>query len=947
MRIVDSALPPTGTVTFLFTDLEGSTRLWEQYPEAMKDALARHDDILRNAIAAHDGCVVKMTGDGAHAAFGDAARAVRAAVDAQRTLAVEEWGAPDELRVRMGIHSGHAEVRDGDYFGTAVNKAARLMAVGHGGQIVCSQSTADLARDALPEGVGLLDLGEHRMRDLSRAERVFQVNAPELTADFPPLASLDAFLGNLPLQTSSFVGREREIARTIDALRDSRAVTLTGVGGVGKTRLALQVAAEVLPSFQFGAWLCELAPVRSTEGVLETVANVFDVAARSGQTLEQALVDFLRHKELLLVLDNCEHVLDEAAALVETTERSCPRVRVLATSREGLGIDGERILAVPSLGAPRAGASAGEVAGSDSGRLFVERAQAWGAEVEVTAENAGAIGEICRRLDGVPLAIELAAARVPAMNPRELAARLDRRFQVLAGGRRGKVERHQTLRAVIDWSYDLLGETEQRLLDRVTVFQGGWTLEAAEAVCAGSAVDRSDVFELSERLVARSLVIAEDHGFQTRYRLLETIRQYGEERLAEHGETEDLRARHADYYVEFMRVTAAEFLGRDQIESGKRFSAEHENVIAALAHAIDRDDADLAFQLVRNTPQTGWGLDYAVRLPVEPVLGLTGASEHPLYPYGLAWVANQAALRGDRQEAERLCAAALDAAERLGSDQDHEIDEFVTASRAAIAYSTGATREAATLADHAVDVARAAGRLTAVANGLGTAATFYAMAGEAEVAVPLATQGLDLARHLGVPMGIGLNLAALAGALADIDPVRAHTLLRESVQLRASLDYEAWSETTQAVLISARLGDWSQTLTLAPPAVRHLHWTRDGPLLGATFNILARALAPTDPEGAAVLQGAARRLVTVGAAPPAQSAPGDDVRESTTSAPRPDPTDFVTQLRRTTTGLLNDVLGERRLRELRAEGDAMDYDHAVAYALDAVTRALERGASDE
>jgi predicted ATPase/class 3 adenylate cyclase len=937
---------PSGTVTFLFTDLEGSTRLWEQHPEAMKEAMARHDEILRAMIAAHDGYVVKMTGDGAHGAFADAARAVRAAVDAQCALVVEEWGAPEGLRVRMGIHSGHAEVRDGDYFGTAVNKAARLMAVGHGGQIICSQSTADLARDALPEDVGFLDLGEHRLRDLGRAERVFQVNAPELPGEFPPLASVDAFLGNLPLQASSFIGREREIARTIDALRDSRAVTLTGVGGVGKTRLALQVAAEVLPRFQFGAWLCELAPVRSTEGVLEAVANVFDVAARSGQTLEQALVDFLRHKELLLVLDNCEHVLDEAASLVETCERSCPRVRVLATSREGLGIDGERILAVLSLSAPRAGASAGEVAGSDSGRLFVERAQAWGAEVEVTAENAGAIGDICRRLDGVPLAIELAAARAPVINPRELAARLDRRFQVLAGGRRGKVERHQTLRAVIDWSYDLLIDTEQRLLDRVTVFHGGWTLEAAEAVCAGGAVDGSDVFELTEHLVARSLVIAEDHGFQTRYRLLETIRQYGEERLAEHGETEDFRARHADYYVEFMRVTAEEYLGRDQIDAGKRLSAEHENVLAAFAHAIDRDDTDLALRIVRNAPQTGWGVGYPVSLPVEPILGLTGASEHPLYPYGLAWVANQTALRGDREEAESLCGAALDAAERLGSDPDHVIDEFVAASRSAIAYSAGATREAATHAEHGVAFARAAGRLTAVAFGLSAAATYYAMAGEADAAVPLATQGLNLARQLGVPIGIGMNLAALAGALADSDSARARALLRESVELRASLDYEVWSETTQAVLISARLGDWSLTRTLAPPAIRVLHWTRDRPLLGATFNILARVLAPTDPESAAILQGAARRLVTVGAAPPAQSAPGDD-SGSIRFAPGPDPTDFVTQLRRATTGLLKDVLGDRRLRELRAEGDALDYDHAVAYALDAITRAFERGATDE
>ena len=456
----------SGTVTFLFTDIEGSTRLWEEHPEAMHVALARHDEVLRRVIDTYHGRVVKTTGDGFHAAFASAGDAVAAATAAQLALTEYNESAPMVLRARMGVHTGDAQFRDGDYYGTALNRAARLMGVAHAGQIVCSEATADLARDVLGEGVTLVDLGEHRLRDLSRAERVFQVTTSGLTATFGPLLSLDAFPGNLPLQVTPLVGRQRELARVGRALHESRVVTLTGMGGVGKTRLACHAAAEVLPRFREGAWLCEFAPVRSTEGVVEAVAAVFAVEPRAGETSEHALLDFLRHKQLLLLFDNCEHLLDEAADLAEHIERTCEDVRVLATSREGLGIDGERMLTVPSLSTPKAGASAVEVANTDAARLFTDRVRSRGTEFEITSENGDAVGQICRRLDGVPLAIELAVARVPAMNPAELAARLDERFRVLAGGRRGKIERHQTLRATIDWSYDLLDEAERALLAR-------------------------------------------------------------------------------------------------------------------------------------------------------------------------------------------------------------------------------------------------------------------------------------------------------------------------------------------------------------------------------------------------------------------------------------------------------------------------------------------------
>ena len=425
---------PSGTVTFLFTDLEVSTRLWDQEPDVMRAALARHDELLREGVAAYGGRVVKGRGDGVHAVFATADAAVRAAIDCELALNAEPWTVSEPLRARMGIHTGVAELRDGDYFGSAVNRAARLEAIAHGGQILCSQATRELARDVLAEGVVFVDLGEHRLRDLSCAERVFQVHAPGLPSGFAPLASVDAFPGNLPLQVSSLIGREREIERTVDALGAARVVTLTGVGGVGKTRLAYQVAAEVLPRFREGAWLVELAKVRDPDGVVDAFAAVFGITARAGQGLEESLIEFLRTKQLLLVIDNCEHILGSVAELVETLERSCPGLVMLATSREGLGVDGEQMLVVPSLGAPARGADMDVIAAADSVQLFVERATAAKADFSLTEQNAESVVQVCRRLDGVPLAIELAAARVPAMSPSLLASRLDQRFRVLTGG---------------------------------------------------------------------------------------------------------------------------------------------------------------------------------------------------------------------------------------------------------------------------------------------------------------------------------------------------------------------------------------------------------------------------------------------------------------------------------------------------------------------------------
>jgi predicted ATPase/class 3 adenylate cyclase len=924
---------PTGTVTFLFTDLESSTRLWDEHSEAMRAALARHDAILVQAVGARGGQVVKSTGDGLHAVFGAAENAVEAAVEAQRELTGEAWGETGPLRVRMGLHTGTAERRGEDYFGSTLNRAARLTAVAHGGQVVCSAATADLARDALAT-VEFRDLGEHRLRDLSRPERVFQVHAPGLQIGFGPLVSLDAFPGNLPLQVSSFIGRDRDLGRVARALEQARVVTLTGVGGVGKTRLALQVAAEVLPEFREGAWLCELAAIRDPDGVVGAVAAVFGVTARAGQSLEESLVEFLRTKQLLLVLDNCEHLLEAVAELVELLERSCGDLVVLATSREGLALEGEQVVPVPSLPEPAADADLDTVGRADAVHLFVERAQGVDPDFSLTAQNAAAVAQVCRRLDGVPLAIELAAARISAMNPAELASGLDRRFETLAGGRRRAVQRHQTLRAAIDWSYELCTEPEQRLLARLAVFAGGCTRDAGEAVCSGAPISEARVFELLADLVGRSLVVAEREHPETRYRLLETIREYAEERLAEHHETDHVRARHAEYYTGFAGSVVEEIAGPHQVEAGRRLIAEQENLLAAMNYAIDTDNVDLALRLLRGMPWGGAQVGYEVRFPPDPILGLTGAAEHPLYPFGLAAASSRAAQRGDFELADTLSAEALTAAQSLG-DPDSFVAIITANVRVIRAYSIGALHDAATHSERTVEIGRSAGNRITVATGLAAAATFYSMAGEADAAVPLATEGLALARDIGMPHLIISNLAALAAALVDQDPQRARMLLHESIHQREHLGVENWAALTQAVLISARLQDWPQALALASGSISHLHWVGERALLGADFNIVARALAGINPQSAAVLQGAARKLTP--AAPRRNVGDVDRVTldpQTAANAERPSSTtSYLTQLRRETANSLRDALGERGLRELRDQGRAMNTDEAVAYAL--------------
>ena len=508
-------------------------------------------------------------------------------------------------------------------------------------------------------------------------------------------------------------------------------MTLTGVGGVGKTRLALQVAAELLPGFRDGAWLIELAAVRDPDEVIGAFAAAFGLTARAGQALEETITEFFRTKQLLLVVDNCEHVLDAAAELVEQLIGTCARVVVLATSREGLALDGERLLAVPALAAPDEHAGLASVGASDAVRLFVERARAADADFVLSAANAAAVGQVCRRLDGVPLAIELAAARVTSMSPAELASALDRRFDVLAGGRRRAVKRQQTLRATIDWSYDLLDESQQRLLARLAVFAGGCTREAAEAVCAGGPIEGRAVLALLTDLVARSLVIADRAGLDTRYRLLETIREYGEERLVEHGETDALRERHARYYADLALHTSELLWGPEQLDASTRLSTDAENILAAFAYAVDTHDLDVVVMLLEPNHSYDYQIGYGLRLPVAPVLAMTGVEQHCGYPVVLMAAAFVADRNGQANLALEYGDAALAAEHNLSAPRPYNLDLSATRSVLAgyIATSIGAFDEAAAAYIDAADRYRRSNNMGQAANSLGAAAAVLCLGG--------------------------------------------------------------------------------------------------------------------------------------------------------------------------------------------------------------------------
>ncbi len=581
-------MPATGTVTFLFTDIEGSTALWESDGARMSQALAAHDALARRAVESHRGRVVKTTGDGVHAVFDDALDALAATVDMQQLLADPAATCGVPLHVRCGLHAGVVERRDNDYFGSTVNRAARIMSAAHGGQVLLSQTAVDCVREILPTAVSLRDLGKVRLKDLATPEHVYQLVHTQLRQDFPALRSLEATPNNLPQQATSFIGREGELAVLKRLLTKTRLLTLTGAGGCGKTRLSLQVAADSLERFPDGAWFVELASLSGTSLVPQAVSTVLGLKEEPGKPITQTLTEHLKDKRLLLLLDNCEHLLEGCVRLVDSLVCRCTNVTILASTREALGIAGEQAYRVPSLSLPdpKHVHTPASIEQFEAARLFTDRATLARADFQVTAQNAATIASICFRLDGIPLAIELAATRVRSLSVEEIDGKLDQRFRLLTGGSRTALPRQQTLRSLIDWSYDLLHDPEKLLLQRLTVFAGGWTLEAAEQVCVDEGMEAREVLDLLTSLADKSLVIVEQNDERSRFRLLETVRQYAREKLVECGGGEAVRERHRDYFGALANEAESKLMGAQQAEWLKRLGDEHDNLRSALEWSL-------------------------------------------------------------------------------------------------------------------------------------------------------------------------------------------------------------------------------------------------------------------------------------------------------------------------------------------------------------------------
>jgi predicted ATPase/class 3 adenylate cyclase len=599
-------LQPTGTVTFLFTDIEGSTRLWEKQHAAMQVALAQHDAILRNAIETNNGCVFKTTGDGAHAAFAVAADAMMACLAAQRELTGHVWG---ELRIksRMALHTGAAELRDGDYFGATLNRTARLMAAGHGGQILLSLATEELVRDHLPENTALRDLGERRLKDLIRPEHVYQVIAPGLPANFPPLRTLDARPNNLPAQATPFIGRDSELRSVKEKLSspNMRLLTLSGVGGTGKTRLALHAAADMVDEFEHGVFFVPLAALGDPGLVLQAIAQAFGVREAAGRPLNELLKEHLRDKQILLVLDNFEQVI-AAAPLVSDLLTAAPRLKVLVTSREVLRLNGESNYPVPPLSVPdpKRMPPLERLTQYEAVALFIDRALAVAPDFTVTNENAPAVAEICHRLEGLPLAIELAAARVRVLPPQRMLVELSHRLTFVTGRARDLPTRQRTLRGAIDWSHDLLTGEEQKLFRRLAVFVGGCALEAIESICI--LADDTRVLDTIDSLVGKSLLRqAETHG-EARFAMLETIREYARERLIADGEAEAVQKRHRDYFLALAEKAAPKLLGAEQGGWFERLDREHDNLRSALEWSLSEPGSEGGLRLCSALQRFWW-----------------------------------------------------------------------------------------------------------------------------------------------------------------------------------------------------------------------------------------------------------------------------------------------------------------------------------------------------
>ncbi len=780
---------PRGTVTFLFTDIEGSTALWERDRAAMASAVERHVHLLRAAIEAHGGVLFKVVGDAVQAAFPVARNALTAAVAAQQALVAEPWtDPPGPLRVRMALHAGEAYPQDGDYLAAPLNRLARLLDASHGHQIVLTQAVQQLVRDDLPAIVSLRDLGTHRLRDLQEPEAIFQLVVPGLPETFPPLRTLPSHPTNLTIPPTSLIGRDAEVASVLRLLdEEMRLVTLSGPGGSGKTRLAMEIAAEALEHYPDGVFFVDLAPIRAADYVVPTIATGLGVRENPGEPLFETLSRYLAERRVLLVLDNCEQIL-EAAPDVAALLARCSHLAVLATSREPLRVRVERVFPVAPLPLPDSQhlPDLAALAQVPSIALFVERAQAVDPGFMLTEDNASATAAICRRLDGLPLAIELAAARVRLLPPEALLARLERSLPLLTSGARDAPVRQRTLRDTIAWSYDLLSSNDQALLRRLSVFVGGWTLEAAEAV--GNPDGVLDVLEGLGNLVERSLARREDAvSGELRFGMLETIREFGLERLVEAGEEDETRHRHAEHFAAFAELAEPHFFAPGEQACLDRCEAESGNLTAALVWSTAHDPAPG----LRIAGSLWWfwhtraGLSLG-RSEVERIIARSEDAPASLVAEATRTLGQLALFQPDYVTAHE----ALQQSQRLFNEVgDHSEANRTAFFRAILAQQSSTSAESEQMMRDALEQFRQSGDRTWEGIGLFWLGIYAANTKrdpyEAEA---LLREALPVLREVGFQSGVAMTLGNLGEVLLDQGRIaEAEATIRESLALRFAL----------------------------------------------------------------------------------------------------------------------------------------------------------------
>ena len=771
--------PPTGTVTFLFTDIEGSSRLWERFPVDMGPALARHDLILRTEIASHGGHVFKTVGDAFCAAFATPEQCLGAALGAQARLFAEDWGKVGPLRVRMGLHTGAAEFRDDDYFGGTLNRAARISSAGHGGQVLCSQIVRDLLSGRSPE-TGFISLGDFRLRNLSQLERIYQVNAPGLPDSFPPLRTQQNLPHNLPVSHTSFVGRTRELEQVKEWLGKTRALTLLGTGGTGKTRLALEAGRELIDNYPDGVWLVELATLDKDSSLSDAVAAALGVREEAGRSLRETLGDFLCGRELLLILDNCEHILESVTREVSAMLDHCKNVSVLATSRQALHVVGEVTYPVRPLEAfnvwRRAKdrpVKAEDLSGFDAVKLFLDRAEAVVPQFVLTDENAPDIARICWRLDGIPLALELAAARLRVLTPAQISERLNDQFRLLKG--KAVLPHQQTLRALIDWSYDLLTPPEKLLFHRLGVFVGGRTIEAVEAVCTDDQVD--DVLDLLQQLADKSLIfIEQDPSSAPRYTLLESVWQYAREKLKESGEMAPFQERHLAYYLGLVEEAGAHLCGPDPASSLKKLSSDILNLRYAFEWAAERPGgAEPGLRLVAGMERY-WeicGNLEEARRHCDAILALPDCAAYPRRHAHALTSAGRVAWAQDRYaEGRVVLERAISLFENLG---DEEMTGFASGYEGFLVFSQGDRDRARELFQKAAAIGDRISHRKLQALALAGEGSLAAGGKNLELAFELKSRALEMFRGVRDKWIVGYSLwglAQVALALERTPPAR-------------------------------------------------------------------------------------------------------------------------------------------------------------------------------